>query len=276
MRSFLASFVVAGALGAATVFPASAATVSAAGPISVTISGADSATIGTQYPVTVVATNTTASATGTLGEVEFFVPLGTSLQGGISTTSGTCARLGGGGSNGTIVLCQLASLDPGASATIQYSVTPLSLGTLDLGVSGVDGVSIANTELSVPVAPAPTDLQVTGSASTGSPTAGSTYSYTFQVKDNGPWPAPGATFSDTLPPGLTYVGTTSSAGNCTEATNSVSCTFGDLGVGGQANVFITVQAPSTPQTITDSASVAMTAPDRQAANNTTNVTVQVK
>ena len=58
---------------------------------------------------------------------------------------------------------------------------------------------LTQASVNVAIAPAPTDIQVTGAASTGSPTVGSTYSYTFQVKDNGPWPAPGVSFSDTLP-----------------------------------------------------------------------------
>lgn len=276
MRRLFAGLLVGAALSAAAVLPASAATVSAPGPLSVTVSGADTATIGTPYPVTIVATNTTGNPTGAFGSVQFFVPLGTQLQGAILTSSGTCARLGGGGGNGTLVSCQLASLAPGSSATITYAVTPQTLGTLDLEVTGIDGATLAPAQLTVPIAPAPTDVQVTGSVSSGSPTPGSTFSYTFQVKDNGPWPAPGVTFADTLPAALTYVGTTATTGTCSAVANTVNCTFGDLGVGGQANVVITVQAPSTSQTITDSASVAMGAPERQPANNTTSVTVQVK
>ena len=37
--------------------------------------------------------------------------------------------------------------------------------------------------------PGPTDIQVTGSSSNGSPQVGSSFSYTFQVKNNGPLPA---------------------------------------------------------------------------------------
>ena len=90
--------------------------------------------------------------------------------------------------------------------------------------------------LSVPVNPAPTDVQVTGSASTGSPPVGSDFSYTFQVKDNGPWPAPGVTFADTVPSTLGLIGVTSSLGTCSTVGSTVSCDFGDMAVGSQANV----------------------------------------
>jgi len=57
------------------------------------------------------------------------------------------------------------------------------------------------------IAPAATDIQITGSASNGSPTVGSTFTYTYQIKNAGPWGTYGGlTFTDTLPPSLTFVG----------------------------------------------------------------------
>ena len=135
---------------------------------------------------------------------------------------------------------------------------------------------LTQASVNVAIAPAPTDIQVTGAASTGSPTVGSTYSCTFQVKDNGPWPAPGVSFSDTLPSVVSLVGVNPTAGTCNVSGATVSCSIGDLPVGGQANVTISVQAPATPQTFTDSASVAMADIDSQPANNTVGVTVQVR
>jgi hypothetical protein len=84
------------------------------------------------------------------------------------------------------------------------------------------------------------------------------------------------TFSDSLPTALTFVGATSTVGNCTESAGQVSCSLGDLAVGAQANVVITVLAPAAPQTITDVASVAEGVTDRQPSNNSAGVTVQVK
>jgi uncharacterized repeat protein (TIGR01451 family) len=131
-------------------------------------------------------------------------------------------------------------------------------------------------DLSVPVTPAPTDVQVTGFASTGSPKLGSVYSYTFQVKNDGPFLAPSVTFSDALPASLSFVGVTSNSGACSQAAGSVSCALGDLAVGSQADVLISVQAPATAQSITDNASVSEAVTDRNPANNTVAVTVQAK
>ena len=56
------------------------------------------------------------------------------------------------------------------------------------------------------VAPAATDIQISGAASTGSPSVGSTFTYTYQVHNWGPWGTfGGITFVDTLPASLTYV-----------------------------------------------------------------------
>src|SRR5262249_62021320 len=56
------------------------------------------------------------------------------------------------------------------------------------------------------VAPAATDIQITGAASTGSPSVGSTFTYTYQIKDGGSWGTFGSIiFVDTLLAALTYV-----------------------------------------------------------------------
>jgi uncharacterized repeat protein (TIGR01451 family) len=55
-------------------------------------------------------------------------------------------------------------------------------------------------------------VQVVGPASTGRPLVGTTFVYTFQVKNSGSLPAPGVTLSDDLPANLTYLGAGTSAG----------------------------------------------------------------
>ena len=119
---------------------------------------------------------------------------------------------------------------------------------------------------------------MTGFASTGSPTVGSTFTYTFQVKDNGPQPAPGVSFADVIPADETFVSaSTNLAGQtCALSAGQVSCSLGDLAVGAQANVTLTVIAPSTPTMITDTATVSMTVTDLKPSNNSVAVTVQVK
>ena len=174
-----------------------------------------------------------------------------------------------------------APLAPGDSIVLTITFTPTSLDSLDTIVAsvfnGADGFSVSNQvdQLTTP-SPGPTDVQVTGFASTGSPNRGATYSYTFQVKNNGPVAAFNVTFSDPLPAAVSYVGVQTSVGSCAQAAGTVSCTLGDLAVGAQANVVITVVAPTAPSTFTNTASVASDSPDRQPSNNSVGVTVQVK
>src|SRR2546423_12417783 len=49
------------------------------------------------------------------------------------------------------------------------------------------------------------DMQVSGSASTGSPLVGTNLNYTFQGKASGPDTANGIVFTDVLPAGLTHL-----------------------------------------------------------------------
>src|SRR5262249_17449132 len=147
---------------------------------------------------------------------------------------------------------------------------------LGVAVSGFDAGVVSGTGLEVAIAPAPTDVQVTGAASAGSTVLGSTFSYTYQVKDGGPWPAPGVAFDDVLPWSVGFFGVTTSAGVCTQTDGTVRCAFGDMVVGGQATVTISVQAPGIAESTTNTARVAEGVVDRQPANSTAGVTVQTR
>jgi uncharacterized repeat protein (TIGR01451 family) len=120
-------------------------------------------------------------------------------------------------------------------------------------------------------------VQVSGSASTGSPARGANYFYTFQVKDSGSQPAYGVTFTDTVPAGLTLVGAITNTGApCTLSGATVTCTLGDIAVGAQVNVTVNVTAPTTPMTLTDTGSASDTNGDTQPSNNAVSVTIQIK
>lgn len=92
------------------------------------------------------------------------------------------------------------------------------------------------------VAPAATDIQIKGAASNGSPPAGSTFTYTFQIKNAGPWGTDGGViFVDTLPASLTYVGASVSpssalaAVGCSVQGQTVMCPLDEMQVGGTTN-----------------------------------------
>ena len=127
------------------------------------------------------------------------------------------------------------------------------------------------------------DLQISGSASLGSPVSGEPFSYTFPVKNSGPQAAFGTTFTDQLPAGtvVTAAGGDGSAGgvSCTTAADAgrpiVSCTLGTILSGGQSGVRINVDAPASPGTYANTGSVSSTISDPKPSNNAATVTVKV-
>ena len=207
------------------------------------------------------------------------LPSGMSLKG----VPANCVKALFGGNAGP-ASCSFGTLAPGgvASVTVSivaatpgtYTLDPAALGQIPIAGSGVQIVT-TSADLSVPVSPGPTDVQLTGSSNNGSPPVGSTFAYTFQVKDNGPQGASGVTFDDTLPATIGLSGVSTNVGTCTSdpATGSVHCALGDLAVGQQAVIVITAAATATGA-VTDTASTAMTGADSQPANNTVGVTVQ--
>jgi uncharacterized repeat protein (TIGR01451 family) len=197
------------------------------------------------------------------------------------------------------------TLQPGQSVSGSVTLRPLGAGVPNYTVySGyVDSAGVqhlltpAITNSNV-VAPAATDIQMTGAASNGSPAVGSTFTYTYQIKNAGPWGTGGGlTFVDTLPAPLTYVssslvqvGIDSSTGQAVQRVNpsgcsvvgqTVSCRIGDLDNGGafnQATIALTVAASGAPQQIVNTASVHTVSPqdDSNPTNNGVTVTVTTK
>jgi uncharacterized repeat protein (TIGR01451 family) len=256
--------------------PAFAATSTSDGPLSVTFSSADSGTVNQVLPFTLSATNTTAAPFSQVQLVVDF-PEGVRISGALP---GNCVRAGGGG-GASFFLCPFGALNPGQTVSIAFNMLPTVAGTLSMGGDACDtenGVTTCNSSnLFIPIAPAPTDVQVTGSASTGSPARGASFFYTFQVRNGGSQPAYGVTFSDTVPTGETLTSATASnSAPCTLSGGSVNCSLGDIAVGAQVLVTLNVIAPTSPATLIDTGSAADTNGDTQPSNNSFNVTVQVR
>ena len=176
------------------------------------------------------------------------------------------------------------TLRPGAGGPPDYTVysqyTDPKTGNSLLGASQIPFIRHSDV-----VAPAATDIQITGSASTGAPPTGSTFTYTFQVKNAGPWGTFGdVTVVDTLPAALTYVSSSVSppaalkALGCGVQGQTVTCPLNEMqngGPSGQATITLTVMASGTPQQIVNSASALTLLPqtDSNPANNGITVTV---
>lgn len=248
----------------------------------VTVSAPPSVVAGSAATYTVTVTDTTAELTdGVLGVVvDAVMPTGMTIQ----RVSG-CANLGG--NHSTSLECTMPNLSSGGSETATISILAAAAGTYQLSFGAATGVPDPadpgaieaigdSTTLSVTAQAAPTDVQVTGSSNNGSPLVGSTYNYTFQVKDNGPQTAAGVSFDDQLPSGVTLVGVpTIDNGACTaDAVNeTVHCDIAALVVGQQSTITLTAAAATTGL-LTDTAAVRVPGGDIQPNNNAVTVTVQ--
>jgi uncharacterized repeat protein (TIGR01451 family) len=187
------------------------------------------------------------------------------------------------------------SLAPGQSVKGSVTVRPGSGGRPDYTVYSlyndpVTGVQIISPRAPVitnnnVVAPAASDIQISGAASTGSPLVGSTYTYTYLVKNAGPWGTfGGMIFVDTLPASITYVGSTVGifglqvSSLCSVLGQSVMCALPDLQNGDQATIVITVRAADAAQQIVNTAAIHTVPPqvDQNTANNSVTVNVATK
>jgi uncharacterized repeat protein (TIGR01451 family) len=129
------------------------------------------------------------------------------------------------------------------------------------------------------------DLQMSGSASTGSPTAGDAFTYTFQVKNSGPQTAASATFTNVLNFGV-RIGSATVNGNATpcpkttdiNGISTITCSLGDMVSGSQVSVVEDAFAPAATSiraTYDNTPSAQSAVSDPNLANNQATVEIQV-
>jgi uncharacterized repeat protein (TIGR01451 family) len=119
----------------------------------------------------------------------------------------------------------------------------------------------------------PVDVQIVKTA-TATTTVGSDITYTLAVKNNhATATAPNVTVSDTLPSSLTFVAASAAQGSCSSS-SPVSCTIGSLAPGQSTTVTIVAKTTATGP-VTNSADVATSVPDTDAANNSSSFTTTV-
>ena len=165
---------------------------------------------------------------------------------------------------------------------IAFAGTATLIASVILAACSRDFVAPANVSGGVALAAggvaSGSDLQISGSASTGSPNAGAAFSYTFQIKNSGPDAASDVTFTDTLPAGT---GFNYATGNgivfpCAEANMIVTCNLGTISKGSQSLVVVNLDAPVTAGSFNNTGHTASSSADPQPANNAVTVAVQVK
>jgi uncharacterized repeat protein (TIGR01451 family) len=115
------------------------------------------------------------------------------------------------------------------------------------------------------------DLSVTKSYS-GERTLGSTGSYIFDVRNNGPSTAKYIVVTDVLPPGVSFISTAGTGGgwNCNHESGTVICTRIDS-VGITVPLWINVTLPSIPGIVSNMVTVSSVTLDNNLINNSDTV-----
>jgi uncharacterized repeat protein (TIGR01451 family) len=116
------------------------------------------------------------------------------------------------------------------------------------------------------------DLSVTGSGAPAAPKVGDDITYTFTVGDAGD-DAQGVTFTDALPPGVSFVSAASSQGGCSGSA-AISCSLGLISGGSHAVVSVIVKATQAGL-VSDTGHVTGSNFDPNGANNQATVAAQV-
>jgi len=114
------------------------------------------------------------------------------------------------------------------------------------------------------------DLVLNHSDSPDPGPAGGIFTYTLRIDNNGPGLATGVTLTDTLPTGSTFVGVTTTAGSCSQASGVVTCALGDIPFTFPATTFQTVAIQvrlPTAGVWTNVATATTTATDPNPGNN---------
>jgi uncharacterized repeat protein (TIGR01451 family) len=190
------------------------------------------------------------------------------------SAQGTCAQ-----STGTVT-CNLGTVANGGSVAISVAVTAPASGQTISNTSTVtatepDGTPTNNTSTLATVVAASADLGITKTASPASAALNQQVIYTVAVLNNGPSTANNVVVTDTLPGTASFVSAVASQGSCSESSGVVTCTIGTLADAATATVTVRVNAPGTPQSLTNTASVAATEGDPSGGNNSATVVTSV-
>lgn len=188
-----------------------------------------------------------------------------SLRGGTAADSFVFSAAGSVGQNidGNLGIDTLDN-----SAIPAHIVNPTGPGTLDGFMGTATGMVTGFDNINLIAAPA--DMAVTKSGP-ATANAGTVISYTITVTNNGPNPAINATLSDTIPAGTTFASLVSPGGwSCVtpavNGTGTVTCSMGSMAAG-SAVFTLNVNGPSSPASVSNTATVSSSSTDNTPGNN---------
>lgn len=197
----------------------------------------------------------------------------------VDTDQGTC------GPDPDVLTCAIGTLAPGATATVTVVVriatgaTAVVQNTASVTTSTTDSDPTDNVSSTSFQPDIIADLAVVKTASASQVSAGVAIDFTLAVSNLGASDAVNAVLSDTLPAGFTVTSVDAPAGVACDSGDgsSVQCTWATLSVGGPVLVVVhaVVAADAPAGIVTNTASVASPADDRNTANNSSSAQVEV-
>ncbi len=233
---------------------------------------ADASPVVTGAPLTYtveVDNSGTLDATGVV--LADTLPAGVAFQ----SASPGCTQAAG------VVTCILGDLAASDFAQVEIAVVaPASPGTITNSVEVTGDQADAypddnTTSIDIEVVAPSADLSIYQFDSADPVGTGDSVTYTVTVGNGGPLDATNVTMTDTLPTGSTFVSATPTSGSCGEAAGIVTCGLGTVAYFDSVDVDVTVTAPGTPATITNSVGVSADQDDTDPANNNSTEDTQV-
>ncbi|HUE74281.1 MAG TPA: GEVED domain-containing protein [Pirellulaceae bacterium] len=200
--------------------------------------------------------------------------LSTPPVGGTGTATASIATLAAA-SSATFTLVVNVNADVAAGATLSNTVT--------VATTNVDTNLDNNTDIEITSVDAQTDLSVTKTDSPDPVVAGSNLTYTVTVVNSGPNDAQTVSLTDAVPADATFVSLVAPAGwtvstPAVGGTGTATASIATLAAGASATFTFIVNVNSTAPsggTISNTATVATTTTDVNAANNTDLETTQI-
>ncbi|HVG91259.1 MAG TPA: fibronectin type III domain-containing protein, partial [Alphaproteobacteria bacterium] len=203
-----------------------------------------------------------------------------------STSQGAC------GFSAPNLLCNLGAMASGGNATVTITLNVTSAITNTASVQGNDlnGAALGDpnpvnnsASLNTAIGPPPTttDLQVSGSAQNGGPTAGPTITdtFTWQVKNAQNQPANLVVFTVLVPAGLPFNSVSTNNGVCSGPPvgggGTITCNASTIAAGTTMIVTVNVSVP-TAGTFASTGQGSFNGTDTNNQNNTFTVTLNAK
>jgi uncharacterized repeat protein (TIGR01451 family) len=187
--------------------------------------------------------------------------------------------------DGTTVRCDVGTLEPGASAVATLTVTLAAQATAVVQNTAIVTSTTSDPDPSDNAGSAAfqpeviADMAVVKTASAAVVQAGDPISFTLDVSNNGPSDAADAVLTDALPAGFEITGVQADAdATCTVDGQSVRCVWDTFAseTSRVVTVAARVAADAPAGTVTNTASVAAPADDRDTTNNSGAVDIAVE